>query len=278
MTTSTAPATEGAARRGALSARTRPPKAGPLSAALTFAWRSMLKLKHVPDQMSDAVVLPVMFTLMFTFLFGGAISGTTHDYLQFFLPGVMVLAVTLSSVFSGISLNLDLSKGSFDRFRTLPIWRPSMLIGAALGDTFRYFVASLVPFLVGLLLGFRPGGGVVGLLLALLFLQLFAFCLSWLWTMFALLLSTPTGFQGLTMPIQFVLVFASNVMVPPQTMPGWLDAVVSANPISHVATAVRGLLHGTVTAGQLGAGFLACAAFLVVFGTVTSVLFSKRQR
>jgi ABC-2 type transport system permease protein len=80
------------------------------------------------------------------------------------------------------------------------------------------------------------------------------------------------------MPIQFVLVFASNVMVPPQTMPGWLDAVVSANPISHVATAVRGLLHGTVTAGQLGAGFLACAAFLVVFGTVTSVLFSKRQR
>jgi membrane protein implicated in regulation of membrane protease activity len=131
---------------------------------LTFAWRALLKIKHTPEQMFDVVVTPIMFTVMFTYLFGGALKGSTDEYLQFLLPGILVQTVVFTSVYTGFMLNTDMSKGIFDRFRSLPIWRPAPIVGAMAGDTVRYTVSAIIVFVVGLIMGFRPGTGLPGVI------------------------------------------------------------------------------------------------------------------
>src|SRR3954463_2911738 len=132
-----APALQEPELRKALSS-SRPKRASALSATLTFGWRGMLKVKHVPEQLIDVTITPVMFTLLFTYLFGGAIAGSTSAYLDYTLPGLLVMSVLFTTVYSGVSLNTDLTKGVVDRFRSLPIWRPAPLLGSLLGDSVRY--------------------------------------------------------------------------------------------------------------------------------------------
>ena len=154
--------TNEATLRKALSSTPRPARATPLSAALTFGWRGMLKVKHVPEQLLDVTITPVMFVLMFTYLFGGAIAGSTGAYLDYILPGILVMSVLFTTVYSGVAVNTDLTKGVVDRFRSLPIWRPAPLVGALLGDSVRYLVAGTVIVVLGVILGFRPEAGVGG--------------------------------------------------------------------------------------------------------------------
>src|SRR3712207_2097241 len=188
MTTpSTTPAVAAAeadqdAVRKAISSISRPPGPSPLSTALTFGWRGMLKVKHVPEQLLDVTITPVMFVLMFTYLFGGAIAGSTGEYLDYILPGILVMSVLFTTVYSGVALNTDMTKGVVDRFRSLPIWRPSPLVGALLGDSVRYFVAGTVITGLGLALGYRPDAGLPGVLAALGLVIVFAFGLSWIFT------------------------------------------------------------------------------------------------
>ena len=137
-----APTAEDAALRKALSATPRPPRASALAAALAFGWRGMLKVKHVPEQLLDVTITPVMFVLMFTYLFGGAIAGSTGEYLDYILPGILVMSVLFTTVYSGVALNTDMTKGVVDRFRSLPIARPAPLVGSLLGDSVRYVVAG----------------------------------------------------------------------------------------------------------------------------------------
>ena len=127
----------------------------------------MLKVRHVPEQLLDVTITPVMFLLMFTYLFGGAIEGSTGDYLDYVLPGILVMSVLFTTVYSGVALNTDLTKGVVDRFRSLPIAKPAPLIGALLGDTVRYLVAGTVIIVLGVILGYRPDAGVPGVLAAL---------------------------------------------------------------------------------------------------------------
>ena len=148
--------------RKAISSTERPPRASALSAAMTFGWRGMLKVKHVPEQLLDVTITPVMFVVMFTYLFGGAISGSTGAYLDYILPGILVMSVLFTTVYSGVALNTDLTKGVVDRFRSLPIWRPAPLLGSLLGDSVRYVIAGTVIIVLGVILGYRPDGGVVG--------------------------------------------------------------------------------------------------------------------
>src|SRR5215469_9403944 len=145
--------------RSALFAGAHPPRPGALTASLTFAWRGLLKIKHVPEQLGDVIGIPIIFTLMFTYLFGGALAGSTGAYLQFLLPGTLVMTVVLVTMYAGIGLNTDITTGVFDRFRTMAIWRPAPIIGALLGDVGRYLLASTLVIMLGLVLGFRPGGG-----------------------------------------------------------------------------------------------------------------------
>jgi hypothetical protein len=151
-----------------------------LSAVGTLAWRAMLKIKHVPFQLFDVTVTPIMFTLLFTYIFGGALGGTPEAYIQFLLPGILVQTIVFITVYTGVGLNTDIQKGLYDRFRSLPIWQPSPILGALAGDLFRYSVASLLIIVLGVILGFRPQGGAVGVLLAFGLVLVFAFALSWI--------------------------------------------------------------------------------------------------
>jgi ABC-2 type transport system permease protein len=275
-TTSAQPIREDALR-SALSSRKRPPRPGALSASLTFGWRALLKIKHVPEQLFDVTAFPIMFTLMFTYLFGGALAGSTGEYLQFLLPGILVQTVVFITIYTGFGLNTDITKGVFDRFRSLSIWRPAALVGALLGDAARYTMASTMVIVLGLILGFRPDGGVAGVLLSVVLLLVFSFSLSWIWTALGLVLRTPNSVMGVSMMVLFPLTFASNIFVDPQTMPSWLQAIVGANPITHLVTAVRGLMHGTVTAGQIGWVLLISGALIAVFAPLTMYLYRNKK-
>jgi ABC-2 type transport system permease protein len=263
------------ALRKALSSTPRPPRASRLGAALAFGWRGMLKVKHVPEQLLDVTITPVMFLLMFTYLFGGAVAGSTGQYLDYILPGILVMSVLFTTVYSGIALNTDLTKGVVDRFRSLPIWRPAPLVGALLGDSVRYVLAGTVIIVLGLILGFSPGAGLPGVVAALALVVVFAFGLSWVFTTLGLLLRSPSavmnaGFMGI-----FPLTFLSNVFVEPETLPGALEAFVNVNPISTLATASRGLMEGNAAAGDILIVLATAAALTAVFAPLTTRLYSR---
>jgi ABC-2 type transport system permease protein len=265
------------ALRKALASTPRPPRASALSAALTFGWRGMLKVKHVPEQLLDVTITPVMFVVLFTYLFGGAISGSTGEYLDYILPGILVMSVLFTTVYSGVALNTDLTKGVVDRFRSLPIWRPAPLVGALLGDSVRYLVAGTVITGLGVALGYRPGAGFPGVVAALALVIVFAFGLSWVFTTLGLLMRSPNavmnaGFMGI-----FPLTFLSNVFVEPETLPSALEAFVNVNPISILADASRGLMEGSVAAGDIGIVLGTAAALTAVFAPLTTYLYRTRS-
>ena len=254
----------------------RPPRPSSTSAALSFGWRALLKIKHVPEQLFDVTMFPIMFTLMFTFLFGGALAGSTSAYIQFLLPGILVQTVVMITMYTGMTLNKDIEKGVFDRFRSLPVWRPAPLVGALLGDVARYTLASTIVLALGLALGFRPAGGVVGMAASVGLLLVFSFCVSWVWTMFALMLRSETAVMSVSMLVLFPLTFASNIFVDPTTMPGWLQAFVSVNPVSHLVTTLRGFADGVIDTDALMWTGIWSLGLLAVFGPVTMRLYNAK--
>jgi ABC-2 type transport system permease protein len=254
----------------------RPPRPSALSTSLTFAWRALLKIKHVPEQLMDVTVFPVMMLLMFTYLFGGAVAGSTGDYLQDVLPGIVVMQVTWISMYTGHSLNRDLTKGVHDRFRSLPIWRPATLIGPLLADAVRYALATAVILGLGLVLGFRPGAGVGGVMSALALLLVFSFSLSWIWTVVGIVMRSENAVFATGNMVMFPLTFLSNVFVPVETMPGWLQSFVNVNPISILTAAVRGLVHGEPAAGDVALVLTISAALVAVFGPLTMYLYRRK--
>lgn len=261
----------------ALSARKRPKRANGIQASFTFSWRALLKIKYVPEQLLDVTAFPIMFLLMFTYLFGGAIAGSTSEYLQFLLPGILAMTVVTITMYTGLELNNDITKGIFDRFRSLPIWRPSVLVGMLLVDTVRYTLASAIMIGLGLIMGFRPEGGVTGVIAAIALLLLFSFSLSWIWTTLGLILRSEKSLMGVSMLVLFPLTFVSNVFVDPRTLPSWLEAFVEVNPISLLVTATRGLMHGTVTSAEIGWVLLSSAIILVVFAPLTMYLYRNKN-
>jgi ABC-2 type transport system permease protein len=213
---------------------------------------------------------------MFTYLFGGAIAGSTGDYLDYILPGILVMSVLFTTVYSGVALNTDLTKGVVDRFRSLPIPRPAPLVGSLLGDSVRYLVAGTVIVVLGVVLGYRPPAGVGGVLGAMALVIVFSFGLSWVFTTLGLLMRSPNavmnaGFMGI-----FPLTFLSNVFVDPTTLPAALEAFVNVNPISVLATASRGFMEGNVQAGDVAIVLATAAALTAVFAPLTTRLYRTR--
>jgi ABC-2 type transport system permease protein len=180
------------------------------------------------------------------------------------------------TMYTGVAVNTDIDKGVFDRFRTLPIWRPSAMVGYLLGDLLRYVLASTTIMIVGLILGFRPAGGFVGVLGGVALLVVFSFAFSWIWTMFGLLLRTEKSVMGVSMMVLFPLTFLSNVFVNPDTMPGWLQAFVDVNPITHLVAAVRAAMGGVWDFGEITWVLVACAVLVAVFGTLTMRLYNRK--
>jgi len=260
----------------ALASGARPPRPSALSASVTHGWRALLRIKHVPEQLFDVTMFPIMMLLMFTYLFGGALADSPSDYLQFFLPGILVSTIAMITMYTGIGLNIDAERGVFDRFRTLPTWRPAAIVGALLGDAVRYTIASVVIVGLGLAIGFRPDEGAVGVIAGVAVLLVFAFSFSWVWTMLGLVLRTEKSVMSVSMMVIFPLTFASNIYVDPETMPGWLQAFVKVNPITLVVDAVRGLMQGGASAADLGWVALACGLLVGIFAPLTMRMYKNK--
>jgi ABC-2 type transport system permease protein len=254
----------------------RPAEPGAFSNALAFGWRAVLKFKHVPEQLFDLVMTPIMFTMLFTFVFGGALAGSTDSYVQFFVPGILVQTVVFNSVYSGMGLSTDLGKGLFDRFRSLPIWSLAPFAGLMVGDVLRHLIASLIILSIGMLLGYRPGAGPAGVLAALVLLVVIGFGVGWVFLVLGLVMRTPNTVMTMAFTGIMPLVFASNIMVDPGTMPDWLRAFVDVNPVSLMTTAMRGLMNGGVTGTELGLALLAPALLTAVLAPVTLWLYRRR--
>jgi daunorubicin/doxorubicin transport system permease protein len=187
------------------------------------------------------------------------------------------MTVLLVTINAGMGLNTDVTSGVFDRFRTTPIWRPAPIIGALVGDIGRYLLASTLVIVLGLVLGYRPAGGAGGVLLSVALVLLFALSLSWVWTTLGLVARSPSAIMSVSTTVLFPLTLASNIFVQPRTMPGWLQTLIDINPVTHLVTAARGLMAGTVTSGELTWVLLACLALTAIFAPLTIHLYRTRQ-
>jgi ABC-2 type transport system permease protein len=261
----------------ALSRTATPSPASAVSASITLGWRALLKIKHVPFQLFDVTAFPVMMTLMFTFLFGGALAGSPREYIQFLLPGILVQAIVFITVYTGFGLNTDISKGLFDRFKSLPIWQPAPIVGALLGDVLRYSIAAVVVLTLGLILGFRPAAGVLGVIAGTALIIVFAISLSWIWIVVGMMVKTPESVMTSSFLVLFPMTFASNIFVDPATMPDWLETAVGLNPVTHLVDASRGFMHGGVEMGDVLWVLAASAVLVAVFAPLSLRMYRKER-
>jgi ABC-2 type transport system permease protein len=255
----------------------RPAAASGVSATITLGWRAVLKIKHVPFQLFDVTAFPLMMTLMFTYLFGGALAGSPREYIQFLLPGILVQAILFITVYTGVGLNTDITKGLYDRFRSLPIWQGAPVFGALLGDVMRYGIAALMVIGLGLILGFRPAGGVIGVVLAVVLILLFAFSVSWIWIIVSMFVKTPESVMTTSFLFLFPLTFASNIFVDPATMPEWLRTAVEYNPVTHLVLASRGLMHGEAVLDSVLWVLIATAVVTAIFAPIALRMYYKER-
>ncbi len=253
----------------ARAASNRVPLADTFRQSFTMAWRGLVKIRRTPEQLFDVTFQPIIFTLMFTYIFGGAIAGDVQSYLPFFIPGIMVQTVITTSVVTGVQLREDMDKGVFDRFRSLPIARIAPLAGALLADTVRYAIATTLTVVMGLIIGWRPDAGFGGVLAAGLLVIVSSWAISWIFAFFGVIARSASSVSGISMIILFPLTFASNAFVPADTMPGWLKSFVNVNPVSHLVTAARSLTSdGTWTSDAVWA-LLGAAVIVAIFAPLT---------
>ena len=277
MSAEALPASDGSSFRRILSKTLFPRPVGALSSSVTLGWRALLKIKHTPSQLFDVTAFPLLMLLLFTFLFGGALGGSPQEYIQFLMPGIFVQAIVFVTVYTGVGLATDINKGIFERFRSLPIWQPAPVVGAVLGDTVRYALAAVMVIGLGLVLGFRPQGGVAGMLLAMGLVLFFAFSVSWIWMVVGMKVKTPESVMTTSFLFLFPLVFMSNIFVNPATMPEWLQTVVSLNPVTHLVTAARGLMHGADVLASVGWVLLASTVIVAIFAPLAMRLYRKER-
>jgi len=244
----------------------RPKRPHALYAVSTFVWRSTRgTLSQLPYMAIDIVIFPVIFLLIFTFLFGGAISGSTGSYLQFLLPGMLVYTVTSMTVYIGIAIKNDIDRGVFNRFRTLPFWQPAAIIGSMLVNLLTYAAALVTTIVIGMVLGFRPEAGFVGIVLTMLLVVYYAFCISWIFAWIGVIAKKAESITSMTYVVLYPLLFTSNVFADTSTMPDWLGRIVAYNPISLASTAARGIMHGTGTAQELLVSLAGMTVIMLVF-------------
>lgn len=247
-----------------------------LRQSLTLAWRSVVQVRHNPWELGDFSIQPIMFVLLFTYVFGGAIAGDVDRYLTFMLPGMLVMNMLFVALYVGQGLNTDLTKGVFDRLRSLPIARWAPLAGRIAADQVKQAWSIVLVLGVGMILGFRIGTNLAGLLGAVLLILGFALAFSWVAVLVGVLAKDPERVQIFGFTALFPITFVSNVFVPAQTMPGWLQAFVDVNPVSILADACRGLMLGGEVAKPVLGSVLWAVAICGVFAPLSVRAFRRR--
>jgi ABC-2 type transport system permease protein len=254
----------------------RPSAADTYRQTMAMAWRALKKMLRNPEQSFDVIIQPLLFTAMFAYIFGGAISGDVQSYLPMIITGVLAQTSLTACMAAGTQLREDMDKGVFDRFRSLPIARIAPLAGPAVADLVRYATAATLTILTGLLMGYRPGGGVPGVVGGWLVVVAAGWSLSWIFTWLGTVLKSSQAVQGIGMMIMFPLTFLSDAFVPLASLPGWLEAFVKVNPVHLVINATRDLMNdGDLTVNVLWA-LLGCAAVVAVFMPLAVRSYSRK--
>jgi len=211
--------------------------------AMVLARRSILETIRLPELIVFVAIQPIMFVLLFRYVFGGAIQVPGGQYVNFLMPGIFVQTVAFGGVTTGISLAQDMQRGLIDRFRSLPMSSSAVLTGRTVADLARNLFTVIIMLIVGFIVGFRPGGTVFEFLLGILVLMGFSFAFSWISAFVGLVVRSVEAAQSFGFIWIFPLTFASSAFVPVATMPSWLQAFARHNPVSVLADALRGLFH-----------------------------------
>jgi ABC-2 type transport system permease protein len=252
-----------------------------VSQTFAMAWRALKKMRRNPEQFFDVTLQPLLFTAMFAYIFGGAISRVPGSagvkaYLPLLIPGIVAQTVLTTCMSTGVQLREDMEKGIFDRFKALPIARIAPLAGPMMADLVRYLIAAGLTFVMGVIIGYRPGGGVLGVLGAIVLAIFTGWAVAWIFTFIGTMARNARSVQGISMLILFPLTFLSNAFVPVSTLPGWLADFVKVNPVSHLVSASRDLANLGVISGEVGWTLLAGLVVIVIFAPL-SVYSYKRH-
>ena len=255
------------------------PRVGPLEGlrqTFSLSWRTLGQIKHNPAELIDFSIQPVMFLLLFTFVFGGAIGGSPHAYLMFALPGIMVQNSLFTTLNTATGLSTDLEKGFFDRLRSLPIARFAPLSGRILADLAKQTWAVAMLLGVGYILGFRVGTNLLGVLAASGLVLVSTLAIAWALVLVGIVAANPEKVQIFGFVVLFPITFTSDAFVPTASMPGWLQAWSKANPVSLISDAVRGLMVSGPAGRPVVESLLYAVAFTVVFAPLAVRAFKRR--
>jgi ABC-2 type transport system permease protein len=255
----------------------RPSFRDTLDQSLAMAWRALKKMRRNPEQFFDVTIQPLLFTAMFAFIFGGGLAGSVENYLPWLITGILAQTALTACMATGIQLREDMDKGVFDRFKSLPIARIAPLVGPAIADLIRYATASTLTVLTGVLLGYRPGGGVPGVIAGILLTIFAGWSMAWIFTYLGTRARSAQAVQGISMLIMFPLTFLSNIFADPATMPEWLQKFVSINPVTLVVNAIRDLMNDGQVTASVGWAVLGCAIVAAIFLPLSVRSYSRKM-
>ena len=242
----------------------------------TFAWRALLKMRRNPEQLADVTFMPLVLTLLFGFMFGGAVAGGMVTYLPTLIPGIIAYSAVTACVAAGAQLREDMDKGVFDRFRSLPIARIAPLAGPMMADLTRYALAASLSLTMGIIMGYRPGGGVFGAIAGVLLAMVTGWSLAWMFMYIGTIAKSAQSVTSLSIMVLLPLTFVSNAFVPADTLPDWLKTLVDLNPVTHVVTALRDLLNQGVVTPAVGFALLGCVVVVAIFVPLTVRSYSRK--
>lgn len=241
-----------------------------------LAHRTLLKIKHTPERLIDVTIAPIFFTVIFTYIFGGAIAGDTKSYLPVIIPGLLVQTLLSSCTATGVQLKEDIDKGIFDRFRTLPMARIAPLAGPLIADTVRYIIATCISLLAGYIVGWRPEAGIIGVAMSAVILIGFTFAVSWIFAFIGVMNRSTATAQNISNIIMMCLTFLSNAFVPTETMPSWLQMFVKINPVTHVISCIRELTTTGAFGSETWTTIIGTIVIVLIFAPLTVIAYKKR--
>ncbi|MGA2200195.1 MAG: ABC transporter permease [Nitrososphaerales archaeon] len=239
-----------------------------ISNSLTMAYRNLLLIRRTPQALFDVTIQPILFTLMFVFLFGGAISGSVSSYLPIIIPGILAQTALTASMATGVQLREDMDKGVFYRFKSMPIARIAPLTGPLLADVVRYAIATSLTFVMGYLLGFR-WASFAGALTGGVLVVFCSWCISWIFALLGVMAKTAQTVQGISAAILFPLGFLSGAFVPTSTLPSWLQDFVNVNPLTYIVSATRQLFNQGTIGNDFWLSLIMSTAVVVIFAPLT---------
>jgi ABC transporter DrrB family efflux protein len=237
---------------------------------LVLARRNLMRIPRQPDLLIAYTIQPVMFVLLFVYVFGGAIQTPGFDYVDFLMPGIIVQSICFGGFVTALGLSDDLKKGLMDRFRSLPMTRSALLTGRTLGDVVTNSFQLVVMFAVGLLVGFNFSGSVGEVIAGIALVLLIGYAFSWVFAFIGLMASSPEAANAYGFTILFPLTFVSSAFVPVASMPSWLQPIAEHNPFTYMVNAARALFLGIPAGNDVWLALLWTLAIIVVFAPLSA--------